>query len=115
MRISDWSSDVCSSDLTSVPALSSPSCRYAFANRGSCSRRLPLRLSCSAGTQGGGLIRSSSGNQPDTVPPMKRPAGRQPRKERKSVVWGTSVSVRVDLGGRRLIQKKKYIQRNEQT
>src|SRR3546814_11935594 len=27
--------------------------------------------------------------------------------DRKSVVWGKSVSVRVDLGGRRLIKKKK--------
>src|SRR3546814_18636466 len=27
--------------------------------------------------------------------------------ERKSVVWGKSVSVRVDLGGRRFMQKKK--------
>src|SRR3546814_13002020 len=29
-------------------------------------------------------------------------------KERKSVVWGKSVSVRVDLGGRRYIKKKKH-------
>src|SRR3546814_15237929 len=28
------------------------------------------------------------------------------RRDRKSVVWGTSVSVRVDLGGRRNIKKK---------
>src|SRR3546814_13129596 len=28
-------------------------------------------------------------------------------KDRKSVVWGKSVSVRVDLGGRRIIKKKK--------
>src|SRR3546814_20996061 len=27
--------------------------------------------------------------------------------DRKSVVWGQSVSVRVDLGGRRIIKKKK--------
>src|SRR3546814_20273623 len=27
--------------------------------------------------------------------------------DRKSVVWGKSVSVRVDLGGRRIIKKKK--------
>src|SRR3546814_13815240 len=32
-----------------------------------------------------------------------------PRQDRKSVVEGTSVSVRVDLGGRRIIKKKKYI------
>src|SRR3546814_10968330 len=29
-------------------------------------------------------------------------------KDRKSVVWGRSVSVRVDLGGRRIIKKKKH-------
>src|SRR3546814_16616214 len=28
---------------------------------------------------------------------------------RKSVVWGKSVSVRLDLGGRRIIQKNKHI------
>src|SRR3546814_15024297 len=28
------------------------------------------------------------------------------RRDRKSVVWGKSVSVRVDLGGRRFIKKK---------
>src|SRR3546814_17373796 len=30
-----------------------------------------------------------------------------PGADRKSVVWGKSVSVRVDLGGRRIIKKKK--------
>src|SRR3546814_14192771 len=29
--------------------------------------------------------------------------------DRKSVVWGKSVSVRVDLGGRRIIKKKKIL------
>src|SRR3546814_19404569 len=28
--------------------------------------------------------------------------------DRKSVVWGKSVSVRIDLGGRRIIKKKKH-------
>src|SRR3546814_14021391 len=28
----------------------------------------------------------------------------RPRRDRKSVVWGKSVSVRVDLGGRRIIK-----------
>src|SRR3546814_18505129 len=32
-------------------------------------------------------------------------------EDRKSVVQGTSVSVRVDLGGRRIIKKKKRIQK----
>src|SRR3546814_14835066 len=34
---------------------------------------------------------------------------RQPyRIDRKSVVWGKCVAVRLELGGRRLIKKKKY-------
>src|SRR3546814_18838511 len=33
--------------------------------------------------------------------------GIQVAKDRKSVVWGKSVSVRVDLGGGRIIKKKK--------
>src|SRR3546814_14556810 len=32
--------------------------------------------------------------------------GVKPRKDRTSVVYGKSVSVRVDLGGRRIIKKK---------
>src|SRR3546814_17204508 len=35
-----------------------------------------------------------------------------PRGDRKSVVWGKSVSVRVDLGGRRNIKNKNKIQNN---
>src|SRR3546814_12659643 len=34
--------------------------------------------------------------------------------DRKSVVWGKSVSVRVDLGGRRIIKKKKKMNKKEQ-
>src|SRR3546814_12857995 len=34
--------------------------------------------------------------------------GRNLRRDRKRVVSGTSVSVRVDLGGRRIITKKKH-------
>src|SRR3546814_17424015 len=35
--------------------------------------------------------------------------------DRKSVVWGKSVSVRVDLGGRRIIKKKKQSKNNNLT
>src|SRR3546814_20109870 len=68
MRISDWSSDVCSSDLT-------PS-------------RQERRKVSVASTSFFSLIRASSTMGPD----------------RKSVVKGKSVSVRVDLGGRRIIK-----------
>src|SRR3546814_13971911 len=68
MRISDWSSDVCSSDLERP-------------------RAWPL----------------------DALFDDRRPADRlgirRWQLDRKSVVQGKSVSVRVDLGGRRIIKK----------
>src|SRR3546814_15395176 len=38
-------------------------------------------------------------------------AARLGRTDRQSVVWGKSVSVRVDLGGRRIIKKKKKLRK----
>src|SRR3546814_16236572 len=92
MRISDWSSDVCSSDLEDAEAgaprglvlghsLGDQSCLVV----GDLRRQGILR---------GGLVERRHG------------AG---GGDRKSVVEGKSVSVRVDLGGRRIIkQKNKY-------
>src|SRR3546814_17480454 len=42
---------------------------------------------------------------PDSLIMMKKP-GYYTYEDRKSVEWGKSVSVRVDLGGRRIIKKK---------
>src|SRR3546814_10215829 len=84
MRISDWSSDVCSSDL------------------------LPWRrgLVTGAGTHHG-LDR-----QVVLVGELEIALVVGRNRDRKSVVSGKSVSVRVDLGGRRII-KKKSKKRNE--
>src|SRR3546814_15173602 len=89
MRISDWSSDVCSSDL----------------HPPSCSRR------CHCGRDGlrsrwpNDWGRSWSGRKgASTLRPRRRPARTE---DRKSVVSGKRVSVRVDLGGRRIIKKKR--------
>src|SRR3546814_8622758 len=71
MRISDWSSDVCSSDLI----------RTAH-------RAIPPRRAQHLLRQGRARHR------------------RRAHQDRKSVVKGKSVSVRVDLGGRRIIKKK---------
>src|SRR3546814_17583678 len=98
MRISDWSSDVCSSDL-----------QFTFGRRGEqdvgagaspcfglCAQRARQR-------QTTGIV---AGEQTRTGHRGKRHAGDQLRVvDRKSVVEGKSVSVRVDLGGRRLIKK----------
>src|SRR3546814_19395278 len=99
MRISDWSSDVCSSDL-----------RDAI-------------------IESGVKIVETAGNNPHEHMPALKAAGvrvihkcttpRHARKaqdigvdivsiDRKSVVSGKSVSVRVDLGGGRVINKKKH-------
>src|SRR3546814_14496285 len=78
MRISDWSSDVCSSDLQSKGLALRPQVTTAS-----------VIACCCAGSF----------------------AATKPR-DRKSVVEGQSVSVRVDLGGRRIIKKKKPDQAN---
>src|SRR3546814_8993115 len=79
MRISDWSSDVCSSDL-----------RIAKPRPREFRERV-----CPPP--------ASEEDQPDA----DHDAG---SRDRKSVVSGKSVSVRVDLGGRRIIKKKNITQ-----
>src|SRR3546814_21008407 len=80
MRISDWSSDVCSSDLAEP--------------------RAPLRalVGLRPGRLTGGVavlaVVAATGQEHER------------QQDRKSVVSGKSVSVRVDLGGRRLIKTK---------
>src|SRR3546814_11705304 len=94
MRISDWSSDVCSSDLPeSVEAThrQSPSCRVLEQHLVDCVLRTRQGSECAE------LCRRVGGDR-------ERVAG----LDRKSVVQGTSVSVRVGLGGRRMIKTKNY-------
>src|SRR3546814_11659877 len=88
MRISDWSSDVCSSDLVSLPHTCAASCSGASVMRRSAT---PFTQWLPASPGGGGA-------------PARRDC--PPVRDRKSVVSGKSVSVRVDLGGRRIIKKK---------
>src|SRR3546814_12056823 len=93
MRISDWSSDVCSSDLAAMPA------RYR--DRGPFQAATAFALPWGRDRAPG---RGAPGRTP-ADPARRRPA--QPRHPaRKSVVSGKRVAVRVDLGGRRLIKKK---------
>src|SRR3546814_14519225 len=111
MRISDWSSDVCSSDLHAQIA-------WRRAAQGARKRRAP------ADAPGGGVLfivtdkcnhhfpvvlvgKGDRGTEEDAAPVAL--AGRidHPQPKRKSVVQGKSVSVRVSIGGRRSNQKKK--------
>src|SRR3546814_17750539 len=89
MRISDWSSDVCSSDLPMLPS------------------DRPLRMKRSNSGTGSGDDHSPFSHaryqptEPDRASRTSGPEiGRASCRER--------VSVRVDLGGRRIIKKKKY-------
>src|SRR3546814_13739762 len=111
MRISDWSSDVCSSDLVGQQI------RYV--------RRVDIdpRRHCALASDAVPVVEQAlqpfatdgvAEDRPTPVEGLSRPRGftarvrtvNRFRADRKSVVSGKSVSVRVDLGGRRLITKK---------
>src|SRR3546814_17602466 len=88
MRISDWSSDVCSSDPSPVedkcPGCGNTGCMTAACP--DCGSRYRLAASLDIAT-----------------PP---PASAAEQRDRKSVVSGKGVSVRVEFGGRRINKTK---------
>src|SRR3546814_1885208 len=94
MRISDWSSDVCSSDLLTdllENLLADHRLEHAAAISGlNVMNGDPGIIECAKDGLGAKRSRRSVGIA-----------------DRKSVVSGKSVSVRVDLGGRSIIKKKK--------
>src|SRR3546814_18322503 len=108
MRISDWSSDVCSSDLRSSRLASSwrtTSVHLTETTQGPSCRSNPSYVS------------SISAEPPECLEKRHWRSSRTIRAstDRKSVVSGKSVSVRVDLGGRRIIKKKKNMINNQKT
>src|SRR3546814_20584639 len=106
MRISDWSSDVCSSDLL-LGHLG-----YQRTKAGRTGSRYLARIVSRAAR----LIVVAIGCRGDSVPAdsagdggrrlSARGGAFRVARDRKSVVSGKSVSVRVDLGGRRIIKTK---------
>src|SRR3546814_20794301 len=98
MRISDWSSDVCSSDLHfgierlrqvhAVDLVPAPLILLILAVTEAC---FPVPA-----------VRNLAAQARPTADRLALVIG-----DRKSVVKGKSGSVRVDLGGRRLLKKKK--------
>src|SRR3546814_14761314 len=99
MRISDWSSDVCSSDLGGTKELLTNALRTClWVDDGEVDQAIGI---------------APLGRIIEACRIYREGAGRDAQKEarkpqdRKSVVEGKSVSVRVDLGGRRIIKKKK--------
>src|SRR3546814_18225082 len=122
MRISDWSSDVCSSDL---PARSLASALGHCPRPGHHHKRAPgarvaVPAAKTAALGGAGALDcgAMAAAQPAvrqlgaaalaaTMPGRPQPPPGSGLRDRTSVVEGKSVSVRVDLGGRRIIKKKK--------
>src|SRR3546814_14623526 len=101
MRISDWSSDVCSSDLIVLDNLEAIKLGRDRRRDGR-DGRIAFFGDIGGGTGGIGMAHR---HDPAFAQEMPRLAERLRMADRKSVVQGKSVSVRVDLGGRRIIQK----------
>src|SRR3546814_17272484 len=97
MRISDWSSDVCSSDLELHDIDPRPENRMD-----------------QKGVATKSISRIVDADMLDEVPKVDKVSMEKARwlrrqelpQERKRVVLGKSVSVRVDIGGGRIIKKK---------
>src|SRR3546814_13382777 len=116
MRISDWSSDVCSSDLGRclvvlhvgfgfdanlllLNAHRDDLAGVALGGLGECADI------CHVDFLSGSRTRDHRGLDGDGKAASRHRCTRS--ADRKSVVSGKSVSVRVDIGGRRILKKKK--------
>src|SRR3546814_8059947 len=108
MRISDWSSDVCSSDLLAKLRIA-----RQLAHRGAVRGQAVEAVIDAADRHRDHFafeLAQARGRQHQVVVHVREAAqllGVEGVADRKSVVTGKSVSVRVDLGGRRIIKKKK--------
>src|SRR3546814_12205768 len=112
MRISDWSSDVCSSDLHLGVQLTQPTAQILPHLRIECAERFveqqQLGIDSKRASQSdtltlapGKLRGIAIGDLPELHQLQQFP------RDRKSGVQGKSVSVRVDLVGRRILNKIK--------
>src|SRR3546814_11815267 len=99
MRISDWSSDVCSSDLAVAQGLFDA---LEDGREGYAAPGVSLRVEEDLRVAHSVLRDAAQVGQGEVVKIRFR---QQHRQDRKSVVWGKSVSVRVDLGGRSIIKR----------
>src|SRR3546814_18844361 len=105
MRISDWNSAVCSSDLDAgasrgrafANALAPADFTGKWTGLAAPDRRLTAVTAAELATPA---------EEAQAIALALRAALEEPGKARKSGVSGESVSVRVDLGGRRIIKKQ---------
>src|SRR3546814_19561168 len=112
MRISDWSSDVCSSDLRPTAKLRAFLRRFGWifilaSGLGNCDGVADFQQATHQRQRFDAqhMLFLHRAQQLASVD-FKHMAD----KDRQSVAKGQSVSVRVDLGGRRIINKKTYSQ-----
>src|SRR3546814_15391365 len=119
MRISDWSSDVCSSDLACLARFAARNCseptrrywsRVGFAGRTSrltaIHAQSPTRKSSPLAWQRMDGARSLKTSRNSDIPGVMRMGV---HIDRKRVEYGKSGHVSVDLGRSRIIKKKKNI------
>src|SRR3546814_12017266 len=111
MRISDWSSDVCSSDLPDggpmlacrkAAVLEELRCRVRKLERREPVGMVPLPLAVPAID----AVLPQGGLPLACLPEVAETAA--PGPDRKSVVEGKGVYRRVELGGRRILKKNKH-------
>src|SRR3546814_15566024 len=108
MRISDWSSDVCSSDL-GIRSRLNENWSIRFQHRRDLIEDRALRTAISLGYQDECFLIEAVAqrtNYRDRELAEDDSIFVRVVLDRKSVVSGKSVSVSVDLGGRRIIKKK---------
>src|SRR3546814_12085078 len=103
MRISDWSSDVCSSDLAAVATPKIAALLAAPYQPAGDQPQAIARLAdgFEAGLAAQTLLGVTGSGKTYTIANVIE-------RDRKSVVSGKTVSVRVDPGGRRIIKKTTY-------
>src|SRR3546814_20216083 len=113
LRISDWMSDVCASDLGAARATRGADGEVRLRPGGPCRQGARPRADRAAARPADRFRRRIARTARAHLHVDHRPAaaetgaGAQRARDRKSVVEGKGVSVRVDLGGRRNLKKKK--------
>src|SRR3546814_12430756 len=113
MRISDWSSDVCSSDLMSVRPSGNELGDNGFGAIMDLNGMAAVITGGESGIGAASAIQIANAGAAVTITYLRDRTAAQAivdaikqAGERKSVVEGKRVSVRVDLGGRRIVKKK---------
>src|SRR3546814_11417165 len=101
MHISDWSSDVCSSDREPVPTMSIGACTLAITLHLAALKPEEATILTLKKPARSSVVRMWNSAAAETpVPPSQRStASVRYWRDRKRGVSGKSVSVRVDLGG----------------